>query len=303
VGRSKPIACLVALLVAIGAACAAPSFGGAPANDGHGGSGRAAGRDRAHASRPQVLVYGDSLTWESQRYIPAIAAAQNVALTQHSFVGTAVCDWLQDMWARIPAEKPSIVVFAFYGNSWTPCMQDAQGVAYQGAAKAAVYDRDASAASAIALANGAKVVFVGAPRSREQMSDDGWERVRDVYRRIVRRHPGDVFFRDAGDTIAPNDTYTETQPCLARERALVDRDGTKACRNGRIIVRSSDGVHFCPHGLDARNGQPGNCPLYMSGGYRFISALVAAAREVADLHATTLPGRAGAPKRLAVSAA
>jgi hypothetical protein len=248
-----------------------------------------AGLGFAVAPTPNVVVYGDSLTWESRRMLPGIAAALGVEATQHSFVGTAICDWTNDMWQRVPHERPTVVVLAFYGNSWTPCMSDGNGDFLQDSAKARKYAHDANAAVAIALATGSKVVFVGAPRSQPQMNDPNWELVRDVYRAQAARHPGQVFFVDAGTTIAPHDTFEETMPCLPRERDLVDTNGTRPCQHGRIIVRAPDGVHFCPHGLDNAAGQPGNCPIYMSGGYRYLQTILIAARDSAAPRVTTLP--------------
>jgi hypothetical protein len=238
---------------------------------------------------PSVLVYGDSLTWESQRYLPGIAAAIGVQATQHSFVGTAICDWLPDMFVRVPHERPTVLVVAFYGNSWTPCMSDTKGDFLEDGAKAAKYEHDATAAVAIAMATGSKVVFVGAPRSQDQMGDPNWQRVRNVYRDEAARHPGKVFFVDGGENIAPHDTFVSTMPCLPRERDLVDTNGSRPCEHGRIIVRAPDGLHYCPHGLDNAMGQPGHCPVYMSGGYRWMQTILIAARDSAGPRPTILP--------------
>jgi hypothetical protein len=227
------------------------------------------------------VIYGDSLTWESQHYVARFATVNGVDVTQHSWVGNAICDYTSDMWSRLPHERPTVVVLAFYGNSWTPCMRDGHGGWYKGAAIARKYEHDAEAAIAIARESGSKVVFVGAPRSREQMSDAGWERVRDVYRRLAKRHRGQVFFFDSSSRIAPRDAFTETQPCSPRERTMVEADGYHPCVHGRIIVRSPDGLHFCPRGLANAAGQVGECPRYSSGGWRYMSTLVEAARDVA----------------------
>jgi hypothetical protein len=150
----------------------------------------------AFRSDPRVVVYGDSLTWEARRYIPALAAQMHVQVTVYSFPGTAICDWFPDMWRRLPAERPTVVVDAFYGNSWTNCMKDSHGIALAGSATASRYKRDARAAAAIAMASGANVVFVGAPRTRLQMSDPDWQRVRNQFRVVAAEHPGRVTFRD-----------------------------------------------------------------------------------------------------------
>jgi hypothetical protein len=258
---------LVAVVAAACAPAAAPGTAPIPA---------------ALRTEPRVVVYGDSLTWEARRYIPAIAAQLHMQVSVYSFVGTAICDWFADMWRRLPAERPAVVVDAFYGNSWTKCMQDGHGVALAGAATAARYNRDAHAAAAIAMASGANVVFVGAPRTQREMSDPGWQRVRDQFRAVAAEHPGRVTFRDSGVNIAPDGRFAATVPCLPRERTLTDSSGVHACQNGRIIVRAPDGLHFCPHGLDNKLGQPGNCPVYMSGAYRYAVAIVAAAHAATE---------------------
>jgi hypothetical protein len=298
VGRTKRFGCLVALVLALAAGCTSPP---APVGKNRTPVDKAVGGGDGGAratGTPRVVVYGDSLTWESTRYIPALAAQEDVSVTQHSFVATAICDWFPDMWARLPQERPTVVVLAFYGNSWTRCMSDGNGSWLQGAAKAARYERDAAAATAIALASGSRVVLVGAPRSRDQMNDPQWEGVRNAYRRVAKRYPNRVFFRDAGEDIAPDGVYSPTQPCLPRERDFVNPDGTDACKNGEIIVRAPDGLHFCPYGLDNAIGQPGRCPRYMSGGYRYIRTLIDAAAQAApatQARATTLPRPAATP--------
>ncbi len=276
-------AVLVALAAGVFVACTAA------ARPGTAGGRAGAGPAFTVAPTPRAIVYGDSLTWESRRYIPGLAAALGVEATHHSYVGTAICDWTPDMWRRVPHERPDVVVVAFYGNSWTPCMADGKGDYLQGAAKARKYVHDANAAVAIALATGSKVVFVGAPRSKPQMSDPDWELVRDVYRAQVTRHPGKVFYVDAGTTIAPNGTFTPTMPCLPRERDLVDTNGAHPCQRGRIVVRAPDGVHFCPDGRDDAMGQPGPCATYMSGAYRYMQTILMAVRDVTAPRATTLP--------------
>ena len=169
-------------------------------------------------------------------------------------------------------------MFAFYGNAMTACMRGPSGPPTT-ASKAARYLRDAGAATDIALANGAKVVLAGAPRSQEQMHDPQWQAVRNTYRRIARAHPGRVFFHDTGTVVAPAGRYEKTQPCLPYERRMVDTDGTHPCRDGRVVVRAPDGLHFCPAGLGAAFTTPGGCPVYMSGGYRYARELLTAARD------------------------
>ncbi len=232
-------------------------------------------------AEPTVVVYGDSLTFEANRYIPALAAQFHLHVSVHAYIGTAICDWFDDMVHRLPAAHPAVVVDAFYGNSFTRCMRDSRGNDLRGAATAAKYRRDARAAAAIAIAADANVVFVGAPRARAQMASTHWQAVRYQYRVIAARYPGRVVFADSGTDIAPNNTFAAKLPCLPRERALVDPDGTRPCVNGRVVVRAPDGLHFCPRGLDSARLDPGGCAGYMSGAYRYAREIVEQARAAA----------------------
>jgi hypothetical protein len=229
-----------------------------------------------HGAR--ILVYGDSLTWDARAYLPGIAAAMGVQVEERSFPGVAICDYLPDVRTRVRDHRPDVVVLAFYGNSRTPCMTDGAGGYRRGRDKAEKYEADATVAARLALRHGADVVLVGAPRSRDQMRDPGWERVRNAYRRVAQRYPERVSFADAGHDIAPGGVYTETQPCLPRERDLRDADGARPCRANRIVVRSSDGLHFCPDALDIVDHRAGSCPTYMSGAYRYGATIVSSAR-------------------------
>ena len=84
----------------------------------------------------------------------------------------------------------------------------------------------------------------------------------------------DVTWADAGQALAgPHGGWTKTLPCLPQEGAA------QGCRNGSIVVRSSDGLHFCPGRWESRGLHHGRCSTYSSGALRYGSAIAAAVEK------------------------
>ena len=79
-------------------------------------------------TRPVVVLYGDSLAWESrEHFAAAFAGRTDVQVHTRTLGGTAICDWLDVMRADAVELAPGAVVIEFSGNALTPCMQDAHG--------------------------------------------------------------------------------------------------------------------------------------------------------------------------------
>jgi hypothetical protein len=77
-------------------------------------------------------------------------------------------------------------------------------------------------------------------------------------------------------------TFAETLPCLKGQPCT----GPTVGGIPSDIVRSSDGIHFCPSREGDLHGIIGGCPVYSSGAYRFAKAMVAPlATAVADSRA------------------
>lgn len=66
----------------------------------------------------RVLIYGDSITWESQRQLRARG------LEVKAFGGTAICDWLADMRRQAATKTVQTVYLEFVGNYFTPCVRN-----------------------------------------------------------------------------------------------------------------------------------------------------------------------------------
>src|SRR4051794_23276071 len=64
-------------------------------------SSHAASSDAAALARrtqpKHALIFGDSLTWESNKYINSEAKKEGWDVRTHTFPGTAPCDWVQWM--------------------------------------------------------------------------------------------------------------------------------------------------------------------------------------------------------------
>ena len=77
----------------------------------------------ADADPPVVILYGDSLAWESQdRFAAAVTLGTNAAAIGRSFGGTAPCDYLDTMRDDALKLRPAAVVLEFSGNRFSACM-------------------------------------------------------------------------------------------------------------------------------------------------------------------------------------
>ncbi len=219
-------------------------------------------------TRPVVVLYGDSLAWESRdAFTEAFADRPDVEVYTRTFGGTAICDWLDEMAADATSLAPGIVVVEFSGNSFTPCMQDANGVPVTEPAITERYAVDAATVISTFAPIGTHVVFAGAPVSGPTSAAVG--RMNDLYREIAAGHDG-VWYADAGAAVLDDDSYTITLPCLSSEpcEGGYNSDGLPV-----NVVRAPDGVHFCPVSGDAVQGVTDACPVWSSGAHRYGRAL------------------------------
>ena len=209
-----------------------------------------------------VILVGDSLVEQAAPYLQPFFGPK--ILVRRVFGGTAPCDWLgKDLEIR----ATSVVVISFSGNSLTSCMTDGAGAQLRGQAVVAEYRLDVTALIAEALYVGAHVLLVGQPvHAGSLASNNVVTGINAMYRDLASAR--DVSFVDAGAAVEnPDGSFASTLPCLASEPRCV--------LSGRNVVRSDDGVHFCPG-----SGPVGLCPGYASGAFRFAKAIEQAARDL-----------------------
>jgi hypothetical protein len=223
----------------------------------------------------EVALFGDSLSWEAQPYYDElIHADKENAHTYDSHGGTAICDWFTRMHEVESQYHPKSVQLEFSGNNLTPCMEGLELYSQQYYEK---YKADTLTAIDIFVSDGAHVYLIGAPITRAQQGVPDWQTLNMQYASIASAEPGHVTYVDAGTAVEdPGHAYTDTLPCLAHEQC----NGPIVNGIASNVVRSADGVHFCPteEGNDA--GVIGGCSVYSSGAYRYAEAMVDALATV-----------------------
>jgi hypothetical protein len=219
-------------------------------------------------ANPVVVFYGDSLGWEaSEQLVAQFGVYPNVRVVTHTFGGTAICDWFQQMTDDATALRPWVAIVQFSGNALTPCMADATGDGYL-----ARYRADAETAIAILRRSAERVFLVGAPIPRNAADNPDFKggALNALYGELA--DAADVAYVDAGAAVLHDGAWTATLPCLPDEPCTggVDAEG-----HGVNVVRAPDGGHFCPAGEAAKRGVTTACPVWSSGAYRFAAAIAA----------------------------
>jgi hypothetical protein len=228
----------------------------------------------------RVVLYGDSLGWESETpFVFALGAAGLHQVTTRTFGGTAICDWFDQMRTDATTIHPDTVVIEFSGNALTPCMKDGAGARLAGDAYFAKYTADTEAVLGIFHTVGATVYLVGTPIGLRAAwtHDPSAGRLNAIYVALAATTPSTGYI-DAGAAVLDHGSWTHTLPCLPTEPCTGGRDATGTPVN---VVRAPDGGHFCPTGHPAVRGITQACRTWSSGAWRFGAAM--AAPVVADL--------------------
>jgi len=225
------------------------------------------------ASSPQAVrigLFGDSLAVQSEPYFNFLVQAGGKAkVSDFSYGGTAACDWLTKMHKYARTEHPQAVVFEFVGNTFTACMK---GCLFGSPAAVALYCSAISTAINVFLGLGTHVFLVGTPITRSEWiaHDSKWDVLNLAFAALAAQHPARVTYVDAGKAVeGPGQSFVSTLPCLFFE----------ACTGPTItgvrtnVVRSGDGVHFCPNQIGNTVGVVPGCATYSSGAFRFAAAM------------------------------
>jgi hypothetical protein len=217
----------------------------------------------------QVDLFGDSLGYQAAPYLDMLfAQSHGFTLSNHTYGGTATCDWLSRM-AAAADERPQAALLVFSGNALTPCMD---GVTPRSPEYYDLYRTYTKRAIGIFSAEGVHVFLVGTPIDASSMA--GWDQLDDIYRQLAEADPQTVTFVDAGASVeTATGGFTWALPCISVEPSC-GQDGTN-------VVRSPDGIHFCPNGTPATAGVTGPCGEYSSGAFRFALAMMNAVTHYA----------------------
>jgi hypothetical protein len=228
----------------------------------------------APAATRRVVLYGDSLAWQSQGFFTAALAGAGITqVTTRTFGGTAICDWFADMRADAATIRPDAVVVEFSGNALTPCMRALDRSMLSGAAYFEKYAADAATVLDIFTPGHTLVFFAGAPISRgaERTDDPTAATLHAMYAALAQSSPYGRY-TDAGAAVLSGGRWTATLPCLPAEPCTGGRDANGTPVN---VVRAPDGAHFCPGAPAALRGVTAACSVWSSGSWRFGNAMAA----------------------------
>ena len=218
----------------------------------------------------RVGLFGDSLAVQSEPYFNFLLQAGGKAtVSDFAYGGTAACDWLPKMLDYARTEHPRAVVFEFVGNTFTSCMA---GCPLGSSAAVHRYCSAVSTAIQVFLGLGTRVFLVGTPINLTQWTthDSGWDALNLAFAALAAKHPGRVTYIDAGKSVeGPHQSFVWTLPCLVFEPCT----GPTIAGVRTNVVRSPDGVHFCPDQKGNGVGQVTRCNMYSSGAFRFAAAM------------------------------
>ena len=249
-------------------------------------------RSRTITSKPtpksplRVELWGDSFSDQARDYLSFDFGLSGRATSiEHAYGGTALCDWFPDIRREIdPANRrsfhPQVAVIQFSGDAATPCMHDAKGLAYSGQALIDKYGADSAIAITMFTKAKIPVYFVSTPLSRvESPKYTGLTQLGGMFSTLPARFPagGMVRYIDGATPLEWRGKFSATLPCAAWETCTGRwPDGTRT-----VVVRQTDGTHFCPV---AQRATPllRSCPVAMPGAQRF--ALAIAGPIIRDFH-------------------
>ncbi len=221
---------------------------------------------RPHPLR--IALYGDSLSMQSAQDFEYMAAVGGTPVLLGAYNGWAICDVLPRLASDATTWKPTVAVIEFSGNSFTPCMK---GYTLGTPAYYAKYRADAQAAIDILRRHGIRVLLMGVPLDAWPSISNNVERLNAMYAELAAANPG-VEYHDAGQAVMADGRFTWQLPCLPFEPCTGPA--------GNNVVRSPDGVHFCPTGNTRVVGPYDLCDVYSSGAFRFASAMLRPALNV-----------------------
>ena len=217
-------------------------------------------------SASRIVLYGDSLVSEAGQDFASLASGAGAPVQVHTFPGTSPCDYFASMATTAHDWHPTVAVLVFSGDVFTACND---GVQVGTARYYEQYRDETRAAIAIFRSVGADVVLIGQPADSTARLTRNGSALNRIYRSIARSSTGGVSYADAGQAVLARGRFTWSLPCL-RGQPCTGPHGTN-------IVRSPDGVHFCPDGRTTPDRGLEVCDVYSSGAFRFASAMLKAA--------------------------
>jgi hypothetical protein len=222
--------------------------------------------DHFVASRHErIALYGDSLSMQAAQDFQFLAVEAGDTTLLGAYNGLAPCDVLPRLAGDAASWHPDVALLEFTGDDLTPCMKPYPVGTPTYYAK---YQQDATTAVRTLRSDGVRVVLIGAPLDKDPRLAQNVKRLNAMYASLASSIPG-VRYVDAGSSVLADGQFTNSLPCAPSEQC--------SGPGGTNVVRSPDGIHFCPTGSTAAQGPYDVCPVYSSGAYRFAAAMLNAA--------------------------
>ncbi len=160
--------------------------------------------------------------------------------------------------------QPTAAVLQFTGNTFTRCMAGLRRGSPEFFAK---YRQDLQTAVSVFRSVGTRVYLIGAPLDETPAESQIVIPLNQVFASVAASNSG-VTYVDAGQAVMAGGAFTLTLPCLPNEPC----EGPAGTSTN--VVRSPDGVHFCPTGHATQVGVYAVCNVYSSGAFRFAMAML-----------------------------
>jgi hypothetical protein len=228
---------------------------------------------KSAASKPLAIVLGDSLITQAAAQLAADLS--NVKIDRYSYPAQAACHYLGTVKSYLKSHRPDVAVIEFFGNDNkdTPCINkhriESPGYYAQYKANVTTMVRELVQARA-------HVFLIGVIPDAAQVaaSDRRWAELNVIYSAIARAYTKRVVtFVNVQQVIESRSRFTWYLPCLKGEASCdASISGIEAPPpRGNNIVRSSEGLHFCPLYPTTPNGLYNfiHCKTYASGTSRY----------------------------------
>ena len=229
---------------------------------------------------PRVILYGDSLSVESSKYVrAALSRGQAVEFSSRAVSGSAPCDWL-DRAVTDASEGPDAVIIETFGNNVSACQLDRSGK--RAPSETLPYwnqYRDDLHRLAQLFPSPTKVFITAAPAAYNDRSAHASHKHRMLIAMLAAAQGLDnVKVINAGRAVELHGQYARVLACRRNEHC------SNRPRFGYTYVRARDGLHFCPAILHATVAELEHCSTRASGAWRFGNAQAAPVIEALGLN-------------------
>jgi hypothetical protein len=213
-------------------------------------------------------MYGDSLSVESGPFVArSLRKNKKAIFINRAVSGSAPCDWRPIITHDVTTKTVEFAIMEIYGNNASRCQVKIAGghrPKTDSSEYWAMYRTDIKDTLALFPAS-VKVMLVAAPAARvDRVTGHSHKAHMLDMLKTLAAHRHNTFVVDAGSRVEePLGHFTRIMHCAK----------TGPCPNhpstGFAVVRSHDGLHFCPPIMIAKTELLKHCPVLAYGAWRF----------------------------------